>query len=225
MLAAPCLPMALQRGIVGIFAVFLSACAANPYSTVTSVEPAAGIGKYHAVDLPTAMSKLSEYREDYRAKRRAEFDRQQQLSTGLFGLGALALTLGAYGAHRDAITGVAIAGATTYQGGMWNTAPGRNAIYGAGIQALDCGVAIMAPALAALDRTPAVQTWRTGLGERAGALLAARAKLTAITVTSPLSGNKRNAYLSLIDSATMELIRAQAAENRASSWTTMISGS
>jgi hypothetical protein len=220
--AIACLQIPVRRQVVIVCAVLLSGCAANPYSTVKSVEPDPAPGTYRAVDLPTAMSKLSEFREDYRAKRSAEFDRQQTMSTGLFGLGALALALGAYGAHRDTVTGVAIAGATTYEAGMWNTAPGRNAIYSAGIQALDCGAAIMAPAIVALDRYDQVQDARITLGREKGALLAAQARLTAVTVTAQLSGRTRNAYLSLIDLASAELTRAQVTANKGSEWSKLV---
>jgi hypothetical protein len=220
--AVACLRIPVRRRIVIVCAILLSGCAANPYSTVKSVEPDPAPGTYRAVDLPAAMSKLSEYREDYRAKRSAEFDRQQTMSGSLFGLGALALAFGAYGAHRDAITGVAIAGATTYQAGMWNTTPGRNAIYSAGIQALDCGAAIMAPAMAALDRYDAVQAARTTLAQKKGTLLTAQAKLKAVTVTAQLTNPTRKRYQSLVDYATVELARAQATANKGSDWSTLV---
>jgi hypothetical protein len=220
--AVACLQIPVRRRFVIVCAVLLSGCAANPYSTVKSVEPDPARGTYRAVDLPAAMFKLSEYREDYRAKRSAEFDRQQTMSGSLFGLGALALAFGAYGAHRDAITGVAIAGATTYQAGMWNTAPGRNAIYSAGIQALDCGAAIMAPALSALDRYDAVQAARTTLSQKKEALLKAQARLKAITVTARLTNTTSKTYQSLVDHAAVELARAQVTANKASEWTTLV---
>jgi hypothetical protein len=128
---------------------FLAGCVANPYSKV--ILPA----QDKLLTATTALSYSNAAMEDFRSKRSAEFDRQQNLSGSLFLLGATSLALGAYGAHKDAITGTALLGATTYQMGIWNTNAGRNALYSEGINALACAQIVMTPVLvdeAALTR-------------------------------------------------------------------------
>lgn len=119
----------------------LAGCAANPYSKVIS--PPSG----QALTAVEASRYANDVLEEFRAKRRAEFDRQQGLSESLLLLGAGALGLGVYGAHKDAIGATALIGATAYQMGNWNTSPTRNVLYGEGINALTCAQAVMAPVL------------------------------------------------------------------------------
>ena len=130
----------------------LAGCAANPYSTATPPHQASGHADHASIRLVDSLAYLQVLRADYRAKRSAEFDRQQALTTGLFGVGALAIGLGAFGAHPDATKAVALGGATAYQVGKWNTDAGRTALYGEGIAALSCAEALMSPMLVAVDR-------------------------------------------------------------------------
>lgn len=124
-----------------VLIALIAGCAANPYSKVA---PAAAGQNLTAEE---ALRYSNNAMEDFRAKRSAEFDRQQGLSSSLFLLGAGTLGLAAYGAHKDAIGATALVGATAYQMGNWNTNTARNALYGEGINALACAQAVMAPVL------------------------------------------------------------------------------
>jgi hypothetical protein len=74
----------------------------------------------------------------YTAKISEEFTRQQNLSTGLIGLGGLAIGLAAGHAHPDALKLTALTGGLGYQIGSLNTNQGRNQIYLAGAKAISC---------------------------------------------------------------------------------------
>lgn len=124
----------------------LAGCAANPYTKVPL--PAAG----QALTAEEALRYSNNAMEDFRAKRSAEFDRQQGVSGSLFLLGAGALGLTAYKAHKDIIGATALIGATTYQMANWNTNAARTTLYGEGINALACAQAVMAPVL--FERAP-----------------------------------------------------------------------
>lgn len=124
-----------------VFTALLAGCAANPYSKVAL--PAEG----QALTAEEALRYSNNAMEDFRAKRSAEFDRQQGLSGSLFLLGAGALGLAGYGAHKDSIGAAALVGATAYQMGNWNTNAARNVLYGEGINALACAQAVMVPVL------------------------------------------------------------------------------
>jgi hypothetical protein len=84
-------------------------------------------------------------RRKYQEKMDAEVTGATQLSTGLIGLGAVVAALAAGHAHRDAILGTALLGATAYSIGSWTHDKRRLLVYNGAISAINCADRAVTP--------------------------------------------------------------------------------
>lgn len=218
-------PRTTPRLMALVLTACLTGCAANPYSTATLPKPATAIQRDASVRLVDALDYLHVLRDDYRTKRSAEFDRQQALTTGLFGMGALAIGLGAYHAHPDAIKGVALGGATAYQIGKWNTDAGRTALYGEGIASLTCAESVMTPVLVAADRYRTVAAALSAVRAQQAVAMRAHSAVLAMITSTTLTAETQAAYGLTIAAADKEMRRAVRAINRAQAWNTYVENS
>src|SRR5262245_27661592 len=66
-------------------------------------------------------------------------------AVALIPMGAAAIGLGAFGAGRDPVTGVALATATIYGIGTWLTSKARRDVFGVGAEAVGCVIRVSVP--------------------------------------------------------------------------------
>lgn len=122
-------------------AVTLTACTTAP---IKRWEPPA------RADVPeTTTDYAITYANRARSAYQAAIDEQTAyssgISSGLIGLGGVMAALAAFNAHRDAIVGLGLAGATTYAVANWNYSKQRQLIYMAGIEGISCAVRAITP--------------------------------------------------------------------------------
>lgn len=135
--------------------VLLLAACASPYVRAP-LPPAPANGGPPSVD--AAVAYAYQVQGLYRDKLAELGEEERRLSNGLIGLGGLVLGMGALGAHSSVIKGTAIAGGTVLTAGEFSTDKNRAAVYGAGIEAINCAVAMASPLQLASDRRESLKT-------------------------------------------------------------------
>lgn len=211
-----------NASLSGVLGILLAGCAANPYVKVNSPVPVSTIEDKGPISMAEAIKYANATMDEYRAARSAEFDRQQNVSGTLFGLGAVALGLAAYKAHSDAILGVGLIGATTYQASMWNTSAGRNQLYSEGINALACAQSVMAPVLVGPDQYKEVGAAIGDVVNKADAAAAADGLVYAAMLSADFPDSLRKALQDERASARKQLDRADKALAKASRYRVLV---
>lgn len=120
----------------------LQACAINP---LVSWVPPARPSNAEPRSLDRGRDFSSAARQAYQQKMSDQVATSAQLSSGLIGLGAVVLALAAGGAHRDAILGTTLFGATSFALGSWNLDKRRLLIYNGAISAFNCADRAVSP--------------------------------------------------------------------------------
>jgi hypothetical protein len=116
-------------------AVFTSGCVNLPYIESTRHAPP---GTPSKGSLEDAVGYADRTYDAYELKIVEEWRRQQSLSTGLIGVGAVAIGAGLAQAHRDVFKVLGLGSAAAYQLGNWNHNSGRIGIYLDGMKAMVC---------------------------------------------------------------------------------------
>jgi|GEM_PF-5572032 len=209
-----------NASLSGVLGIVLAGCAANPYVKVNSPVADSTVGG--PVTIGQAMQYSDATAAEYRAMRSAEFDRQQNVSGTLFGLGAVALGLAAYKAHSDAILGVGLIGATTYQASMWNTSAGRYKLYGEGIDALVCANKVMAPVLVGAAQYDVVGAAMTDVRIKVDAAAGAEGVVYAAMLSQEMPAATRTALQDNLTAARKQLDNANRALARANRYRVLV---
>jgi hypothetical protein len=121
--------------------MLLSACAVNPL--VAWDAPKLASDKSMSLDFAKDYARSS--RDAYQQRLNDQVGQQSGLASALLGLGALATGFGLAKAHRDSYTSIALLGGTGYALGQQNLRPERLKVYLAGIEALNCALAVVTP--------------------------------------------------------------------------------
>lgn len=122
-------------------AVALAGCA-SPYVRVPLAPTAEANGP---PSLDDAVRYAHGVQAQYRDKLVELGQEERTLSTGLLGLAGAVLGMGVLGAHSSVIKGASVAGGTVFTAGEFATDKNRAAVYGAGMEAINCAVGMVSP--------------------------------------------------------------------------------
>ncbi|WP_395060027.1 hypothetical protein [Polaromonas sp.] len=200
----------VTRAVALLAAVLLlSACAGTPYVRIDSTDSTVPT---EPPTLPASIRHAEGVQRIYRDKLIELGDAERHLSNGLIGLGALALGLGISGSHSSAIRGVALIAGTAYTLGTFNTDKRRAAVYGAGIEALNCASGAVTP----LDFNKATVTLITDLlndkGAQQARVIQQVSAVLGLVASTEAAGN---ANANAVTAARATVVSAQAALARA----------
>lgn len=121
-------------------ALLLGGCAIQP---VIPLKP--GVSKPVTGDLPAAIAYVDGTRDKYREAIVEQMNSNAFVTNALIGTGVLIAGLAVGHAHRDAILGASLLGATTYTVGNMNLPRYRLLAYQGGIEALNCARRVVIP--------------------------------------------------------------------------------
>jgi hypothetical protein len=156
-------------------ATLTSGCAVSPLVTWTA-PPKPGDG---SITMGYAMSYASAARDAYRKRMHDHVEQQGLLSGALLGIGVLATGAAAARMHRDAYAGLAFAGGSSYAFGQQTLRPERLSVYVAGVEAMNCAIAVVMPLNLDTTKAKALRDEAVLLNEALSRQDAAMAKLRA----------------------------------------------
>lgn len=175
----PHLPRRLTLVVLAL-STLMSGCAVSPLVNWTPpAKPADG-----SVSMPYAMNYADAARVAYRKRMHEHVEQQGLLSAALLGMGALATGAAAAHMHRDVYAGLAFAGGTSYAYGLQNLRPDRLNVYMAGIEAINCAIAVVTPLNLDATKAKALQTetgnLNTALSKQESEMAKLRAAIAAL---------------------------------------------
>ena len=173
---------AKRLGTVLFAALVLSGCVTAPYVRINAIQPLPQSGP---PTLPAAIQHAEAVQDLYRDKLIELGEAERRLSTGLIALGGVMLGLGVGRAHHSAIEGVAIAGGTTYTAGVFTTDKRRAAVYGAGLEAVNCAVAAVSPLNLGAETLADIRTRRGDAGSGRTEVMLAAGRVSALLASMP----------------------------------------